>query len=565
MSLSPLVASEPGQDDEAYRAGWSNLSRWIRSGHSWSGHERHCAYQNLGGWREGAGRFADVSFIQGLDLDQDGRAAVPVDWDLDGDQDLWIVSRNEPRLRLMVNQTANSKDFIALRLHGVQANRGAIGARVEVRLEGGARQVLVRSQRAGSGYLAQTGPWLHFGLGAGVIRDVRVLWPGGDWESFGSPARGQFWQLRQGTGQARGWTPPSLPELELNPEPVGRVQNSDSATRLALAIPTPMPKMEVIGLDGTSGEFLGITPGGANGTGRPVLITLWSHTCAPCIGELSDLAAASAVFDEVGLKSVLLCVDPTGEREAVQAALRRTSAAGQAGWVLPGSLAALDALASVAGSRPERLPVPSSFLVDPGGRLQVIYRGRVSPRTVLQDLALIPLDAQIRRLAALPFVGRFLHPAPEENLAWWEGAVRNLGQTTLAANFALGQLDAAVVGEAELHLGFAQARMQEGELSEALRHLERARALNELNPAIWLELGVVYSRQGNPQAAEEALLRALRMEPRSGRANFEWGRILIGRQDAEGVQAQIQRLRSIPGSWADRLSRLWDAARDDLP
>lgn len=549
----------------AYGAGWQNLSRWIRSGRSWSGHERHGAFQNLGGWASGTGRFADVSFVHGLDMDQDGRAAVPVDWDMDGDQDLWILSRNAPRLRLMVNQSAPAENFIALRLHGVQANRGAIGARVEVVLADESRSVLVRSLRAGSGYLAQSGPWLHFGLGAAEVAEVRVLWPGGERESFGAPARGKFWQLLEGTGVARPWARPSLPDLKAGGGEFPTGEGARGTGRLPLAIPTPMPRLQVLGLDGEPGEFLGITPGGAKGTGRPVLITLWSHTCAPCVQELMDLAAAGPVFDQVGLKSVLLSVDPTDEIQGVQRVLERTAAPGQTGWATQQCMETLDALASVAGSRPVPLPVPSSFLIDPDGRLQVIYRGRVSPRTVLQDLALIPLEPQARRRAALPFPGLFLVPAPLENLAWWEGALRRLGKEDLAAEFALGQLDAKVVDEAQLHLGFGVARLQQGQLNEALEHLQKSSELHPQSPQVWVELGIVYSRLGRDTEAEESLLRGIRMGPGSGRAHFEWGRVLVGRGDGAGVESQIRRLRAISSELADRLALLWKGKTDRLP
>ena len=498
-------------------------------------------------------------------MDQDGRAAVPVDWDMDGDQDLWILSRNAPRLRLMVNESPAATNFLALRLHGVGVNRGAIGARVEVVLADESRSVKVRSQRAGSGYLTQSGPWLHFGLGAAEVAEVRVLWPGGDWESFGAPERGRFWQLREGAGIARSWTRPSLPDLDGDDaEPVA-AKVTQGTGRLPLAVPTPMPRLQVLGLDGTPGEFLGITPGGAKGTGRPVLITLWSHTCAPCVQELTDLAAAGQVFDQVGLKSVLLSVDPVDELQAVQGTLGRTAAPGQAGWASEGCMETLDALASVAGSRPVPLPIPSSFLVDPSGRLQVIYRGRVHPGTVLQDLALIPLEPQARRLAALPFPGRFLVPAQEENLAWWEGALRRLGQEHLAAAFALGQLDAEVVDEAQLHLGFGVARLQQGRLIDALEHLRKASELNPQSREVWVELGVVHSRMGQDADAERSLLRGIRMGPGGGRAHFELGRIMVGRGDGPGVESQILRLRSISSELADSLALLWKEKGDRLP
>jgi tetratricopeptide (TPR) repeat protein len=326
-----------------------------------------------------------------------------------------------------------------------------------------------------------------------------------------------------------------------------------------------MPRLQVLSLDGVPGEFLGITPGGAKGTGRPVLITLWSHTCAPCVQELTDLATAGAVFDQVGLKSVLLSVDPTDERQQVLQVLERTAAPGQTGWATQECMDTLDALASVAGSRPAPLPVPSSFLIDPDGRLQVIYRGRVDPRTVLQDLALIPLEAQARRLAALPFPGRFLVPAPLENLTWWEGALRRLGKEELAAEFALGQVDAEVVDEAQLHLGFGVARLQQGLLNAALEHLRTSSDLNPKSPQVWIELGIVYSRMGRDADAEVALLRAIRVDQGSGRAHFEWGRLLVGRGDEAGVESQVRRLRAISSEWADRLALLWKQKTDRAP
>ena len=49
--------------------GGSDLLRFIRRGRSFSGHEENCAFLNTGGVR-----FADVSAVTGLNLDDDGRA-----------------------------------------------------------------------------------------------------------------------------------------------------------------------------------------------------------------------------------------------------------------------------------------------------------------------------------------------------------------------------------------------------------------------------------------------------------------------------------------------------------
>ncbi len=85
------------------------------------------------------GRFANISAVSGLDFPDDGRAVALVDWDHDGDLDMWLSNRNAPRLRLMRNDTPTGNHYLALRLvgNGTTTNRDAIGARVEVVLGGG--------------------------------------------------------------------------------------------------------------------------------------------------------------------------------------------------------------------------------------------------------------------------------------------------------------------------------------------------------------------------------------------------------------------------------------------
>ena len=95
----------------------------MREGRSWSGHERNNCFANLG-----QGSFADVSFVSGLDFADDGRAVAVVDWDGDGDLDLWLRNRTGPQLRLLRNDHPGTGHFLALRLEGTDSNRDAIGA-----------------------------------------------------------------------------------------------------------------------------------------------------------------------------------------------------------------------------------------------------------------------------------------------------------------------------------------------------------------------------------------------------------------------------------------------------
>ncbi|MCA9270271.1 MAG: hypothetical protein KDA41_17440, partial [Planctomycetales bacterium] len=118
----------------------------MRQGDSWSGHERNCAFLNLGGDTP----LANVSHVTGVDFADDARGLAATDWDQDGDLDLWITNRTEPAVRFLRNNT--SGNWLAVRLKGVDCNRDAIGARVELRLRPSGI-VLLRTLRAGDAFL----------------------------------------------------------------------------------------------------------------------------------------------------------------------------------------------------------------------------------------------------------------------------------------------------------------------------------------------------------------------------------------------------------------------------
>jgi len=150
VSLSPLDAAADSASEQraSYEAGWVAIHRMIREGGSWSGRERDVAFLNTG-----AGAFAPVAAVAGLAFADDGRAVASVDWDFDGDTDLWLANRTAPRVRLMLNDSPagpEANGFLGLRLQGKQ-QRDAIGARVEVELAGDAPRVLVQTLRAGEG------------------------------------------------------------------------------------------------------------------------------------------------------------------------------------------------------------------------------------------------------------------------------------------------------------------------------------------------------------------------------------------------------------------------------
>ncbi|CAN5393960.1 hypothetical protein BH23VER1_BH23VER1_13180 [soil metagenome] len=537
------------------------LGEMTRSGRSFSGRERHCAFLNTG--PAGGSRFAHVSAISGLDLPDDGRGAALCDWDLDGDVDLLVTNRNAPRLRILRNDSPPENRFLSLRLAGTApgTNRDAIGARVEVTTAAGSPP-LIRTLRAGEGFLTQSSKWLHFGLGqAAAVERVVVRWPGaaGQVESFDGVATDRHYQLVQGAGEPAVWVPPPRgPALE--PSDVKMPPPSDQAV-LRLPFQLPMLHLPFAGWDG--GEQLLRFDGG-----RPTLVNLWASWCAPCLVELEDFSGREQDLRAEGVEVVALSVDALGEDPsdpaAAPAVIRKLEFPFTSGRATEGTTAVLQQMHDRQMPMHRPLPLPTSFLVDADGHLIAIYKGPASVDTVLADLALSGGTYRERFERSAPLPGRTID---DDRLERARGRVDPLIRFRLATTLEqVGRLEEAVAhyrellairpdyAEAHNNLGAVYARL--GNFSEAEAHLRACLDLNHDFADAHHNLGNVARERGWPVEATARYEQAVALAPEHAGFRLSLGNILLSQGDYPAAERAFRRAAALDPTLADAHNNL---------
>ncbi len=535
-------------------------------GRSFSGRERNCCFLNTG-----QERFATISALSGLDFPDDGRSIAVTDWDLDGDQDLWISNRNAPRLRFLRNDTPSRNQFVSLKLagNGSTTNRDAIGARVEVFAQPEAR--LVQTLRAGEGFLSQSSKRLHFGLGAATsIERVIVHWPGGNLQTFVGLRPNRHYLLTQDEVDP-------LP-LDENSKPVTLAASEQvlpaptQTARIALVTRVPMPSLTYTSPDGTRiiERFE---------SASPTLVNLWASWCSPCVEELTEFTAKQRQLENAGVKVVSLSVDqlgaqPTSVDEVVKL-IRRLDYPYPWGYLNEQQMDLLQELHNQFFFLRRPLPLPSSLLVDDHGRLSVIYRGAVSVEQLLEDAAR-PAGGYLessRDAACLP--GQPLNHARVQAVArradlqlryrvaaWLEESGRY--RDALSHFEELARFDPSWALPLR-HL--AKLYLNENQGTKAAEYGQRALELDPRNARIQNTMGLVHSGLGDSAQAIACLQEAIRLDPRFAEAHNNLGTILAGQGQLEAAGRCFAQAVKIDDNFAEAHTNLGSvyAARDDLP
>jgi len=516
VSQSPVGKITP-ENTMRYRQGWKALNRLLHEDRSFSGNERNCAFLNC----RGTG-FADISSVSGFDFPDDSRAVTAVDWDFDGDLDLWITARTAPRLRFLRNDTAAYADWVAVKLsgNGKSTNRDAVGARVHLYLKN-QQKPLIRSVHAGDAFLSQSTGWLHFGLGPNAsIEKLLVRWPGGTQESISGIEPGKRYLVTQGVAAAKTWSPPSN-RKSLSPSPPAFPDPEPSA-RIVLSARLSPPPVYVQSESGVS-ELP------ADQLKGPLLINLWASWCAPCISELREWTAAESRIRSKGLRIHVLHADPENTVSA-RRTLAKLKFPFDADNATSQTVRNLDLFQRSLLDRWLPMPVPGSFLLDRYGRVAVVYKGPVTVDQLLADIDLLDANPNLWRDHSVPFPGRWVGPPPD------------IDPLRVNSQF-----------------------VDHNEIAEGLNYLQRHVAVAETIPGTNLKdladihfvIGIILQERKQTEAALEAFEKARVMNPHDFRIHFELGSILLNLarykealtrlNDAQTINATDVQLKRILG------------------
>ncbi|MDF1729693.1 MAG: tetratricopeptide repeat protein, partial [Sulfitobacter sp.] len=477
----------------------------------------------------------------------------------DGDLDLFLRSRTNPRLQYLENRLPLRGKSVQFKLVGRSAEHTTVGARLTVRDVQESGPSWIRTLRAGEGYLAQSSAWLHVGGGDTAQVQVQVRWPSGEVSDYGIVSAGSSRVLVEGETESREW---------IRPEPNSQAGTSSGrpgvnpaagdaaggkAGRVVLAAPLPLPQLAVTTKSGKNAVLGGVAESLHGQERAPMILLLWSPDCAPCLKELAAWSEAREAIRSSGLSVLALRLDsessPSAQSdwlETIQWPYARGSCSEETARIFA-------ALTSQVMGSTRPLAVPMALLVDQRGRAQVLYRGGVDPAQALKDMEMFPLQGPARLRASVPFDGLYLDPYKQPDWVLLARSFRAGGLPQVAKEYELALVRTESLDSSESQFEFGQARMRQRNFELALQHFEEA---VKAGPGVlrYLEpLGVCQYQLGQWDRARETFRAVLELDPRQANTLYNLGFLLARESDFTGARTTLQRLRPVDQNLATRL------------
>ena len=539
----------------------------MRGGKSWSGHERNCCFLNLG-----QRRMADISAVSGLDFADDARAILVGDWDHDGDLDLWVNNRNGPRLRFMRNDCRADAHYVAFQLQGVASNRDGIGARIELQWQEDSTRRQIMTRRAGDGFHAQSSKCVHFGIGEeSSVDQVTVRWPNGDRQTFQNVAADHRYLIIQGSAELQRLPTRIVPLTLASASP--QVPAATSAGRVVCPSRPPLPQLVFEDFDGQTHALPNLA------SQRAVLINLWASWCAPCVEEFNGFSRQKDALNKAGINVVALSVDGLDEsqsfdQQTVRKWLRDREFPHLAALATPEIIDTLEVVQRALIDLEQPLPLPSSVLVDPKGRVAVIYKGPVAVKQLVKDAAMLDdVDGTLHQ-AATPFPGR------------WRGRPKEIAPMAIALKFyeggyiesVLAYAEQCVRGARENRPGYENVEPADfhyfvgtlyegrGDLTDAIdAYRQTVRADADYLDA-HRNLGRLFLQQQKPELAVSHLREVVRLRDQDTEAIFTLGIARSASGDRQGAADAFSRVLELRPGWPAALNNLaWILATTEPP
>ena len=418
------MSNSPTQDDSersnpselAYVRHWGEMNNRLKRGGSLSGRERNCAFLNIDGKK-----FATISGVSGFDLPDDSRSMALSDWDGDGRMDVWVSNRTAPRVRFFQNRVVSNGEWIQFGLE-TERSLDPVGARIELVLSNGRK--LMRSLRAGEGFLGQSSRYLHFGLSEESIKTIKVRWPEGEWEDFSVAAPGRRYLLKKGSGIPMVVNRHKISELQ------GQSLGSASEKRPAwieMPLTIPMPPLVIERPD----KKKAVLP---SGDGRAVLINLWDPECKDCAVELAEWKKGRSKLPS-DLEIVTLLANSNISIGSGGEFIKALNLPFSWGKIDRDSAFLLAKFLQRIFQTREEFKAPASFLINGRGELVAFSLDKVSVDDIVAGVAAIPVSAEtpVERVNRVYGKGLWLAPVERENLLFVPEILLEKGQLELAA------------------------------------------------------------------------------------------------------------------------------------